>query len=72
MSADLAPCSCGSVVFIKTTEVRGLWTSTLTIQDDGKIHSEGCGDHVRTEREPKTIRCDKCGKRHRNPNKPTP
>lgn len=63
----MKPCSCGSVTFIRTTPVRGLWTEILTIQEDGRIKIEGVGDSVRNNGTPKTVICDECKKRHPNP-----
>lgn len=63
----LKPCSCGGNVFVKTTQVYGTWTVLLTVNADGSVESEGCGDGVRTLRESKYVRCDVCKKRYPNP-----
>ncbi len=63
----LIRCECGNNTFVKRTRVAGIWTSTLTISDDGRIRTEGNGDCVRTLNEPKYVRCEQCGKRHANP-----
>lgn len=63
----LKKCSCGSVHFIRVIPVHGRWTQILTLQEDGTIKTEGCGDSVRNHKQPKTVYCDACGKRHPNP-----
>lgn len=65
--SKLHQCACGSTVFIRTVPVRGLWTEILTVQENGKIKVEGCGDDVRNIGVPKTVYCDQCKKRHPNP-----
>ena len=63
----LVRCSCGGATFTKRTRVRGVWETTLTVHEDGRVSSEGNGDSIREIEEPKTLRCDDCGKRHPNP-----
>ena len=63
----LKPCACGGRTFTKRTPVRGIYSTFLTLQEDGTINIEGDGDGIRDIRQPKTIRCDECGKRHPNP-----
>jgi hypothetical protein len=63
----LVRCECGNNTFEKQTRVSGIWISSLTISPDGQIKREGSGDCVRTLKEPKYVRCEMCGKRHRNP-----
>lgn len=60
-------CGCGSDTFIRVLPVAGLWVEILTVRDDGTVKTEGCGDGIRSLKQPKTIRCDGCGKRHPNP-----
>lgn len=60
-------CGCGNNTFEKRTRVSGIWVSSLTISDTGKVVSEGNGDCIRTLKEPKFVRCELCGKRHPNP-----
>lgn len=64
----LLPClRCGGKVFVKHTRVTGTWASIHEIQDGELVQTEGLGDSVRHVTEPKTIRCDNCGKRVKNP-----
>jgi len=63
----LEKCQCGNNTFEKRTKVVGTWVSTLTLTEDGRIEVEGNGDSVRNLTEPKTVRCEQCGKRHPNP-----
>ena len=56
-------CKCGSTVFIRTSQVRGTWTSIIEFTPDGKMNTEGCGDSIRTVKVSKTMRCDHCNKR---------
>lgn len=64
----LQPCSrCGGNVFVKHTQVTGTWVSIHEIQNGELVQTEGIGDSVRHLKEPKTIRCDNCGKRVKNP-----
>lgn len=63
----MKPCSCGGRTFEKRTRVTGIWSSTMTIAKDGYVTTEGNGDCVRNSTEPKTVRCETCGKRHPNP-----
>lgn len=67
MSTKLNPCACGCGAFIKHSRITGIWVSILRIKQDGEIDEEGITDEIRYEKEPKTIRCDKCRKRHPNP-----
>lgn len=62
------PCPhCGGKVFVKHTRVTGTWVSIHEIQDGELVQTEGLGDSVRHHQEPKTIRCDNCCKRVKNP-----
>jgi acyl-coenzyme A thioesterase PaaI-like protein len=63
----LVRCSCGCATFTRRTKVTGYWETTLTVDDNGRVTSEGNGDSVRELAEPKTVRCDDCGKRYPNP-----
>lgn len=63
---SLMPCSCGSVVFEKTTEMRGHVVDLLTITRGG-VKTKRIADKVRVEREPKSVTCSSCGKRNSVP-----
>lgn len=61
----LKPCSCGSRVFKKTTEMRGYIIDTVTILKDDTLALTRANDRIRVEREPKAVTCAHCGKRNR-------
>lgn len=64
----LQPCRhCGGKVFLKSTRVTGTWVSIHEIQDGELVQTESLTDSLRYLGEPKTIRCDYCGKRVKNP-----
>lgn len=63
----IGQCSCGSRCFVRTTPMRGVWTEFVTFDADGSHASESSTDDLRSVKTPKTMRCDTCGKRHRNP-----
>jgi len=63
MTMELTPCSCGSRVFSKITEVRGWVTDLLTVTASGEIKVKRVANKVRIEREPKRVCCEGCGKR---------
>lgn len=66
-ASRLERCSCGGTTFTKRTRETGAWVTTLTVHEDGSFTSEGNGDSIREIKEPQTVRCDNCGKRHLNP-----
>jgi len=63
-------CSCGNSTFIRVTPMRGRWIETLEWKEDGTIEREATTDGLEETGIPKTIRCDKCGKRRPNPEAP--
>lgn len=58
------PCSCGSVVFEKVTEMRGYVVDIVTITPKG-LKTKRAANKIRVEREPGSVKCSGCGKRIR-------
>jgi len=69
-SIGLVRCECGCTGFIRTTQMRGKWTEYLEYLDDGTVRRESTTDDLEEISTPKTIKCDKCGKRRPNPEAP--
>jgi len=63
-------CECGCSTFTRITPMRGRWIETLEWDEDGEMHREATTDGLEEITRPKTIRCDKCGKRRPNPEAP--
>lgn len=63
------PCECGSRLFVRTIQCYGTWTEFLTLDtEDGSLElSESNTDDVKFRQQPKTIKCEECGKRVPNP-----
>lgn len=66
--SDLKPCKCGSRIFRRTTKMAGVWLEWLEV---GK-ETESTTDNLKCLRTPKTITCERCGKRSPNPEYLTP
>lgn len=61
-------CSCGSKTFFRFFPARGAWQQGLTSQPDGTMRlDEIFTDGIQYGRQPKTIKCSDCGRRHPNP-----
>ena len=59
-------CKCGGTSFTSKAPVRGVWVEWFD-WSKGVMHREATTDGVQVLREPKTMRCDRCGKRHKRP-----
>jgi len=63
-------CECGCKSFTRATRMRGKLTEYLEYLDDGTVWRVSTTDELKEISTPKTIRCDKCGKRMPNPEAP--
>ena len=63
MSA-LKPCPCGGTHFVRTSRVSGPWLETL--DSDGQVIDSDL-DNLKYSAQPKTVKCENCGKRQPNP-----
>jgi hypothetical protein len=65
----LVKCPCGGESFRRRIPVTGLWVETLTPNEQKTALEveEATTDHIQEKHQPKTMRCDTCGRRVANP-----